>query len=225
MDGSNPHGNQVDPLDEVVFIILSAQTESYLYRRVYDELRSAYTPWDKLATAREDAVIELIRPGGLARKKAQQLRSAFNKIIDDRGYLSLQFLKDVSDADAFSYLTSLPGVGPKSAKCVMMYSLGRDVFPVDTHVWRVSRRLGLAPGVPKPTDSQMADLEKHIPGDLRYRLHVNFVTLGQQTCRTYYPKCSTCCLSDLCPSKGSPDDVWISWRRPTGVWANTNRIA
>jgi endonuclease-3 len=219
-DEIDPHGNHLDPLDEIVFIILSAQTEYYLYRRTYSDLKASFTPWEKLLGASEDEVAGVIRQGGLARKKAQQLKSAFAKIINDCGRLSLQFLKDLSDAQAFAYLISLPGVGPKSAKCVMMYSLGRAVFPVDTHVWRVCRRLGLTPPVPKPTVGQTYDLEAKIPKDLRYRLHVTFVTLGQQTCHTYYPRCVDCMLSNLCPSSGRPDTAWNSWRRPAGVWSN-----
>jgi endonuclease III len=225
MDGSNPHGNHTDPLDELVYITLSAQTESYLYRRTFEELKTAYTPWDKLLTASEDNITEVIRRGGLARKKAGQLKSAFSKIVADEGKLSLQFLEERSDLGVLRYLTSLPGIGTKTAKCVMMYSFGRHVFPVDTHVWRISRRLGIAPQVPKPTGVQMADLETKIPEDLRYRLHVNFVTLGKQTCRTYYPRCGECSLSELCPSSGRPDVVWSSWRRPTGVWANAMPVA
>ena len=223
-DGTNPHGNHNDPLDELVYIILSAQTESYLYSRTYEELKSVYTPWDRLLTASEDRISEVIRQGGLAQKKARQLKSAMNKIVKDQGHLSLEFLRERSDHEVFEYLTSVPGIGTKSAKCVMMYSLGRAVFPVDTHVWRISRRLGIAPSIPKPSEAQMEALEKQIPKDLRYRLHVNFLSLGKQTCRTYYPRCGECSLSAICPSSGRPDDVWSSWRRPMGVWANAKPV-
>jgi endonuclease-3 len=219
-EGLNPHGNQDDPLDELVFILLSAQTESYLYRRTYGALKAAFTPWDRLLKATEREVAEIIRDGGLARKKSRQLKSAFEKIVADRGRLSLQFLDDLSDTEVFRYLTSLPGIGGKSAKCVMMYSLGRAAFPVDTHVWRVLRRLGATPQIPKPTDQQQRELEAKIPKDVRYGLHVKLVSHGQQTCRTYFPKCTACSLSELCPSMGRTDTVWHSWRRPRGVWAS-----
>ena len=219
VDSHNPHGNQEDPLDELVFILLSAQTESYLYRQTYRDLRAAYSPWDRLLNASETEIAAVIRCGGLARKKASQLKAALHQIKETRGTLSLQFLEGLSDAEAFEYLNALPGIGVKSAKCVMMYSLNRAVFPVDTHVWRIARRLGIAPPVAKPSEAQQHDLEKQIPRDIRFSLHVNFVKLGQQQCTAYFPKCGVCPLSDLCPSNGQADKVWNDWSQPRGVWA------
>lgn len=221
-DGDNPHGNQHDPLDELVFIILSAQTESYLYRETFEALKAAYTPWDRLLTASENQIARIIRRGGLANKKARQLKAAFEQIVSEQGVLCLRFLADHSDEDVLDYLMSLPGIGVKSAKCIMMYSLRRAVFPVDTHVWRISRRLGFAPHVPKPSDAQEKALEGSVPEDLRHGLHVKFVTLGRETCRTYFPKCDACALSAICPSRGRPDRVWAAWRQPSGVWSKAN---
>ena len=217
--GNSRHGNLDDPLDELVFIILSAQTESYLYKETFENLKSAFQPWERLLYTSEEEIANLIRRGGLARKKAAQIKGAFCKIVADKEYLSLSFLQNQSDADVMQYLTALPGIGVKSASCIMMYSLARKVFPVDTHAWRVSRRLGVAPSVPKPTDVQERELERSIPASLRYRLHVNMVSHGQQTCTTYWPKCGECVLTDICPSSGQPDTVWSNWRRPRGVWA------
>lgn len=216
---TNPHGNQRNPLDELVFIILSAQTESYLYRQTYRDLRAAYTPWTRLIEAPIREIASVIRRGGLARKKAAQLQAAFREIVHVRGKLSLRFLHKHADAEVLKFLTSLPGVGVKTAKCVMMYSLDRPVFPVDTHVWRVARRLGIAEQVPKPSDAQECELERRIPKDLRYPLHVKLVSLGKTTCRTYFPKCDSCVLAPICPSDHREDSVWSGWRRPRGVWA------
>jgi endonuclease-3 len=215
----NPHGNHNDPLDELVFIILSAQTESYLYRRTFQDLKNAYTPWNRLLDASDGEVASIIRRGGLARKKTTQLKAAFRQILADRGRLSLSFLGRFSDEDAYNYLISLSGVGVKTAKCVMMYALRRPAFPVDTHVWRIARRLGIAPPTPKPSDAQERELESRIPKALRFDLHVNFVSLGKETCHTYFPKCDSCALSDLCPTSGKTDVVWAQWRQPRGVWA------
>ena len=217
--GSNPHGNHDDPLDELVFITLSAQTESYLYLRTFEDLKSAYTPWNRLLQAPDGEVASVIRRGGLAQKKTAQLKAAFRQILTDRGRLSLDFLKRLSDEDAYEYLISLPGVGVKTAKCIMMYSLRRLVFPVDTHVWRIARRLEIAPPTPKPSDKQERELEARIPKPLRYDLHVKLVSLGKTTCHTYFPKCESCSISDLCPSSGKVDAVWSLWRQPRGVWA------
>jgi endonuclease III len=217
--GNQRHGNLDNPLDELVFIILSAQTESYLYKRTFVDLQNAFRPWESLLDASEEEIAQVIWRGGLARKKAAQIRGTFHKILADQGCLSLDFLHDLTDLEALRYLVSLPGIGNKSASCILMYSLGRRVFPVDTHVWRVARRLGLAAAVPKPSPVQERELESSIPPGLRYRLHVNLLSHGQQTCTTYWPKCGRCVLTDICSGSGRSDDVWNEWRRPRGVWA------
>jgi endonuclease III len=217
--GNCRHGNLDDPLDELIFIILSAQTESYLYQMTFKSLRAAFHPWDRLLDASQEKITAVIRRGGLARKKAGQIKGALDKIVADTGQLSLDFLHALPNSEVQRYLLGLPGIGIKSAACIMMYSLARRVFPVDTHVWRVSRRLGLAAPVPKPSDVQERKLERSVPASLRYRLHVNLVSHGRQTCTTYRPKCLECILSDVCPSRSQPDLVWSNWRRARGVWA------
>jgi endonuclease-3 len=217
--GNSRHHNRDDVLEELVFIILSAQTESYLYRRTFEDLLARFPTWESMLAATEDEIAVAIRRGGLAKKKASQLKRALEKIKADTGALSLEFLRELPNAEALRYLTSLAGIGNKSAACIMMYSLRRQVFPVDTHVWRVCRRLGLTPPVPKPTDVQERELESKVPPDIRYSLHVNMVSHGQQTCTTYWPKCDSCVLADICPSRNKPDEVWGQWRKPRGVWA------
>jgi endonuclease-3 len=217
--GNPRHGNLKNPLDELVFIVLSAQTEAYLYQETFRALYAAFRPWSHLLEATEGEVAQIIRHGGLALKKTRQLKGAFRKIIADTGLLSLNFLLALPDSEALSYLKTLPGIGIKSAACIMMYSLDRQVFPVDTHAWRISRRLGQTAPVPKPTEAQARELEGSIPLGLRYRLHVNMISHGQQICTTYSPKCNDCVLSDVCQSSGKTDAVWNQWRRPSGVWA------
>jgi len=218
MYGDDRHGNLDEPLDELVFILLSAQTEEYLYRKTFQDLKDYFSEWEQLLDAPEEKIAQVIRHGGLSRKKASQLKGAFRQIHHDIGRLSLDFLRDMSDEEALQYLTSLPGIGAKSAKCILMYSLARPVFPVDTHVWRVSRRLGITPPVPKANDVQKQELEQLVPEDLRYRLHVNMISHGRQTCTVYWPKCDDCVLADMCPSKGLSDVIWSQWRQPQGVW-------
>jgi len=217
--GNSRHHNRDDVLEELVFIILSAQTESYLYRQTFEDLRNHFPTWELVLEATEEEIASAIRRGGLARKKASQLKKALEKIKVDTGALSLEFLQALPDEDAMRYLTSLAGIGNKSAACIMMYSLDRQALPVDTHVWRVCRRLGLAPPIPKPTDKQERELESRVPLDIRDSLHVNMVSHGQQTCTTYWPKCDSCVLATICPSRGKPDQVWGQRRRPRGVWA------
>lgn len=217
--GTPGHHNKPDPLHELIFVILSAQTEEYTYLKTYDLLLKAYPDWEGLAEADLDAIQQLIRAGGLYRKKAIQVKAALAKIVSDAGRPSLDFLREGEDDGVYHYLVSLPGVAHKSAQCIMMYSLGRAVFPVDTHVWRISRRLGWAKPMPKPDVRQERELEARIPAELRYSLHVNMVAHGRAACVTYWPKCQDCVLSDLCPSYGKADLVWGDWRRPAGVWS------
>ena len=218
--GDSRHFNKKNPLDELLFIILSEQTESYSYLDTYKQLKRRYSLPLQLLKAKQSSIAKTIKSGGLANKKASQIKRALQKIFADTGKVSLGFLSHWDDKDVESYLTSLSGIGVKSARCIMMYSLGRQVFPVDTHVWRVCRRLGLTPSVPKPTPQMERDLQRKIPPHLRYTLHVNLVSHGRETCQTYWPKCDQCCLADICPSKNRPDKVWGKWRDPKGFWQN-----
>jgi len=218
--GNNRHFNRSNPLDELIFIILSAQTESYSYLETFRALREKFPTKESLFRAGLRSIEATIRGGGLSKKKAAQIKGTLTKIYSDTGKLSLRFLSDLNDDEVEEYLTSLPGIGTKSALCVMMYSLKRQVFPVDTHVWRICRRLGLTPQVPKPTPQMEKTLEAKVPRELRYTLHVNMVSHGREICTTYWPKCDKCMLADICPSAFKPDKVWGEWRNPQGFWKN-----
>lgn len=218
--GNNRHFNKSNPLDELIFIILSAQTEFYSYRETFQALHKKFPTKESLFRASLGNIEATIRGGGLSKKKAAQIKGALAKIYSDTGKLSLSFLTSWNDEDVEKYLTSLPGIGTKSARCVMMYSLKRQVFPVDTHVWKISRRLGMTPPIPKPTPTMEKALEAKIPKELRYTLHVNMVSHGREICTTYWPKCDQCMLTDICISAFKPDKVWGQWRKPKGFWKN-----
>lgn len=218
--GSRSHGNPPDPIGDLIFIILSNQTEEYAFLETYEALQRRFPTWEDILLAPIDEIAEAIKPGGLYNKKAKYIKAALQKIEKDFGTLSLDALDNLNDEAAITYLKSLPGISAKSARCILMYTKHRQVFPVDTHVWRICRRLGLTPLVPKPNEAQQRELEKEIPADLRYSLHVNMVSHGRETCTTYWPKCSNCVLNDICPSKDQPDEVWGTWRNPKGGWAN-----
>ncbi len=218
--GTSRHNNKTNPLDELLFIILSAQTESYSYLDTYKVLKRRFPTGEALLAAHKSSIAATIKAGGLSRKKANQIKQSLRKIADDVGRPSLSFLRQLPDDQVEAYLVSLPGIGVKSARCIMMYSLGRQVFPVDTHVWKISRRLGLTPPIAKPTPAMEKDLETMIPPDIRFSLHVNMVSHGRETCTTYWPKCGQCVLANICPSAGEPDKVWGEWRKPQGAWRN-----
>lgn len=217
--GNSRHGNRENPLDELIFILLSAQTEAYSYQETYQALAQRFCGWVGLDNAPEEEIAAVIRRGGLSRKKAKQIRTALAKVKSDFGSLSLDPLRRLDDDAAEDYLVSLAGIGTKSAKCILMYSLGRPVFPVDTHVWRVCRRLGLTPAIPKPTPTIEKELEAKVAPDIRFSLHVNLVSHGRETCVTYWPRCHVCVLNDICPSAFKLDVVWGEWRKPRGAWA------
>lgn len=217
--GQNRHGNLDDPLDELVFIILSGQTEEYSYFETYEALKKEFSSWENVSEAPIARIAAAIKHGGLYNKKARYIKDALQKIKFDFDKLSLQELQNFSDEEAIRYLESLPGISAKSARCILMYSMERKVFPVDTHVWRICRRLGLTPQTPKPTTVQQRQLELIVPDTIRYSLHVNMVSHGREVCLTYWPKCDVCVLADICLSYSKPDEVWGKWRKPQGAWA------
>lgn len=139
----------------------------------------------------------LIKDAGLSGQKAPRIQEILRRVKSDVGQTSLSWLRDLPDARVETYLTSLPGVGTKTAKCVMLFSLGRQVLPVDTHVWRVSRRIGLV-AEDEPLARADEALEAVVPGPDRLSLHVNGLIHGQRTCRPVAPRCSTCPVRRLC---------------------------
>jgi endonuclease III len=190
--------NRRDPLEELLFIVLSARTEEYNYVRTYRRLRRRYRSWTALRRAGVEEIAATIRVGGLALVKARQISSILEQLEDD-GHPDLRFLERLPNDEALRYLTSLPGVGPKTARCVLLFALDRPVFPVDTHVWRVAGRLGMAdPTGRQPTGTQQVRLEASVPEPLRLALHVQLLRHGRDTCRSKAPLCDGCPLIERC---------------------------
>src|SRR6266540_7107112 len=173
------HGNLDDPLDELIYIKLSQQTNSAKFSPVYRELRRRFTPWEKLLAIDGAELADILRPLGFHRQRAKQIQATLRKIQADRGVVGLRSLKDAPIDVSLAYLQNLPGIGVKTAYCVAMYSLGADLLPVDTHVERVSLRLGLIPEHVALRSRQGANREIHslledvIPAASRYSFHVN----------------------------------------------------
>jgi endonuclease-3 len=167
--------------------------------RAFADLRAAFPTWQSVVEAPDEHVAAAIRRGGLANTKAPRIRAILREIRDREGALDLSRLAGMSDADARTYLTSLSGVGPKTAAVVMSFALGRDTIPVDTHVHRASRRLGL---VPPRSSAERADSLLHdlVPDGLRTSMHVALIRLGREICKAPVPLCASCPLKDLCPS-------------------------
>jgi len=193
-----PHWRStLDPISEVVSTILSQNTSDVNRDRAYDRLRARFPTWEMVRDAPALAIEEAIRPAGLARLKAPRIKEALHFITRQRGELNLDFLKEMPVEEAKAWLTQINGIGPKTAAIVLLFSLDMPAFPVDTHVHRVSQRLGLIG--PKVTAEQAhAVLENLIPPDLYLPFHLNVIRHGREICHARNPRCEICPLQSLC---------------------------
>jgi DNA (cytosine-5)-methyltransferase 1 len=196
-------GNKQDPVDELVYIILARKTREEAYQATFDALKKRFSSWDALLRARPSTVEKLVHQGGLSGKKTQSLFGALKAVKERFGSCSLEGAMEWPDKELEEFLCSLPEVSRKSAYCVMMYSMGRQVFPVDTHVGRILDRLGVLEllGIDlEGTDHKKKQmiLEDLIPPPLRYSLHVNLVVHGREACRAQSPSCEGCVTRKLC---------------------------
>ena len=197
--GSPFLNNKSDPLDELVFILLSQMTHNVSYERVYDRVKSEITDWQQLLEIPLAKLEGLIVDAGIFRKRAVRLKQIATRIAEDFGRVSLDPLYGYDDERAQNYLVSLPGIGVKSAKCVLMYSLNRQVLPVDTHTFRIAYRLGLvSKNDPAVADCELSDV---VAPSLRFDFHVNAIAHGRSTCGAREPKCKNCVLFSLCQSE------------------------
>lgn len=188
---------QLDPLDELVMTVLSQHTSDVNTARAFAGLKARFPEWDEVVHASPKKVADAIRSGGLADQKAPRIQSILREVERREGELSLARLEDLDDDEIEDYLCSLPGVGPKTAACVLVFSLGRAAFPIDTHVHRVTKRLGWIPA-PATADKAHALLKRVVPPEIRYELHVQLIAHGRTICRARNPWCSECVLLDVC---------------------------
>ncbi len=167
--------------------------------RAYAGLRASFPTWEAVRDAPTAAVAQAIRSGGLAQIKAARIQQILRELTGRLANqpLDLNFLGEEPLDDALTYLQSLPGVGPKTAACVLLFSLGRPAFPVDTHVWRVTKRLGLI-GARVSADAAHTALARLIPPDWRYTMHVDLIRHGRTICLAQRPKCAICPLRAEC---------------------------
>ena len=184
-------------LDEVVATVLSQHTSDINSGRAFARLKKTFPNWEQVADAPTEDLADAIRSGGIAEQKARRIKQVLAAIEEREGKVSLDRLAELEDADATAYLESLPGVGPKTAACVLVFSLGRAAFPVDTHVHRIAIRLGW---IPAKTTAGAAHrlLAQIVPPPIRYDLHIALVTHGRTVCRAQRPRCDQCVLRDLC---------------------------
>lgn len=198
--GDRTWQKRLEPVDELVLTILSQNTSDLNSRRAFTSLTRVFNGWDKVAAAEPSAIAGAIRAGGLAEVKAKYIKNALIALQNEAPGFDLQFLARGKVGDSRAWLVRLPGVGMKTASCVLLFALGMPAFPVDTHVHRVAKRLGLI------KDNLSADaahlvMEKLTAHDDIYRCHVLLIEHGRKVCRAQHPLCSGCCLADVCPGR------------------------
>lgn len=189
-------GNPDDLVDDLVFVILSNKTSPDVAVPVYRSLKRKFPSWEKLAGAPLGEIRRVLHPAGLSSVKSRQLRSALRRLQADFGTCRLDKLIGKSQSQAEGYLTSLSGISGKVAKCVMLYTMGFDVLPVDAHVHRVASRLGWT--ARKRADQCHEELEALVQPKYRYVVHVGCVKHGRQVCRPINPKCDECVIRRWC---------------------------
>ena len=191
---------RLDPVDELILTVLSQNTSDVNRDRAYRAMRERYPTWEALAGADPLELASTIRPGGLANTKAPRILAILAEIGErEGGSLDLGWMRTASSRRIREYLMSLPGVGPKTAACVLAFSLGRPALPVDTHVDRVARRLGFYGDRTSAVAAHQV-MEESVPSRLRVKMHVGLIRLGRQVCHPARPACAICPLMTLCPS-------------------------
>jgi endonuclease-3 len=189
-------------IDEMIATVLSQHTSDHNSERAFAQLKAKFPTWGLAMEATGEQIADAIRSGGMASQKAERILRILAAIQQREGHLDLSGLRDRDDDAIQEYLTSLPGVGPKTAACVLVFSMGRPAFPIDTHVHRIVTRLGWIPA--KTTaDATYRILNPLIPPELRYDLHLAFITHGRTVCKAQNPRCGDCVLADLCSYKAA----------------------
>lgn len=195
--GSPRNTNLDDPLDELILTILSQSTTNINSDRAFASLKRRFPNWEMALRARPTSIAAAIKSGGLANVKSVVIKNILMEIKARRGELDLSFLKIAPLDEAREFLTSLKGIGPKTAACVLLFACDLPIFPMDTHIFRITRRLGLVPA--RYSDEQAHRLmDALIPAGKHYSLHINLIRHGRQICRPQNPKCAECPLIEHC---------------------------
>jgi len=186
-----------NPVDVLVATILSQATNDTLSSRAFSQLKRRFPNWERILTENPSEVEKVLACGGLHREKTKKIRKALDKIRTDFGQITLDPLRKLSRNEAYKYLTSLPGVGPKTAACVLAFGLGKPAFPVDTHVLRICRRVGLVPPKASALRTQ-ENMEQMVPDNIKIPLHLMLIEHGRRVCHSKKPRCEDCLLRNIC---------------------------
>lgn len=189
-----PH---LSPVGELVSTILSQNTNDVNRDIAYDALLERYPSWEEIRDANPDHVMKSIKTAGLANQKGPAIQNALKEISQERGKIELDFLKEMTSQEASDWLINLKGVGPKTAAIVLLFSLGMPAFPVDTHVYRVTGRLGIRPDKMSANKAHQFLADQFKP-ETYYPVHLNIIRLGREVCKARKPKCKLCPLIEIC---------------------------
>jgi endonuclease III len=197
-------GNREQGFDELVYIVLSNRTSEDSHRSTFKRVRQKFESWEDLLRVSEGKLCCMLQESGLGSKKAKTLKAAAQYVEQEFGSVSLVPLREMDTEEAEQFLLGIHGVGLKTAKCILMYAFGREVFPVDTHCKRVAGRLGwITYTSVRLTDQVAESIEQQVPPSIRKSLHVRLVQHGRQTCTSRNPSCGKCCLRDICQYYGA----------------------
>ena len=186
-----------DPLAMLVNIILSQATSDANSERTFRNLKKRFKTWEMVLAADGKEIADAIRLGGLANQKAGVIKDLLGQIKATRKTLSLKFVEKMSDEEARDYLQNFRGIGPKTVACTLLFACHKEVFPLDTHIFRVLKRMGVLPA--KITDAKAHRLlDELVPTGKFYSLHVNLIRLGRKICRPREPLCEQCPLIEYC---------------------------
>jgi len=189
--------NPIPAVDELVSTILSQNTNDTNRDRAFESLRQRFPTWEAVREAESPAVVAAIRPAGLANQKGPRIQRVMQEITAERGSLDMSFIKDLPLEEARAWLMKFKGVGPKTAAIVLLFSLDRPAFPVDTHIYRVTGRLGLRPEK-MTVEEAHTHLENLFPPATYYAAHLNIIRLGREICIARKPACGRCPLQEIC---------------------------
>jgi endonuclease-3 len=196
-------GNQRDPLDEAVYVILTFQTDVGRSKQTWAALKAHFPNWEQVEASPAVHLSCVLRGGGLHVQKARAIQRLLRAVRRRAGQLDLEFLRYLPAASAEKELLALPGISWKGARCVMLYALGRETFPVDVNTFRVFKRLGLIPQRERYRRRSLHDrLQELVRPGIRLRLHVNLVVHGQRTCSPTNPRCDGCAVRSICKMAG-----------------------
>lgn len=185
------------PVDELISTILSQNTNDLNRDKAFDALCKRFNHWGEICNVDTDELISIIRPAGLANQKGPRIQQVLREIMAERGNLDLTFLKELPLDESRAWLTAFKGVGPKTAAIVLLFSLGIPAFPVDTHIYRVTGRVGLRPEK-MDVETTHIHLERLFPQETYYAVHLNIIQLGRQICTSRRISCSICPLQLVC---------------------------